>query len=78
MLKYSVTIQYDEKEDIFVASVPELEGCMAHGSTQEQAIKEISIAMRLWLESAKENGDVIPEPQMYKVSLLPQDYAVSN
>jgi predicted RNase H-like HicB family nuclease len=68
MLKYSVVIQYDENDDIFVASVPELEGCMAHGSSQEQAMKEIGVAMRLWLETAKEHGDVIPEPLMYKAS----------
>jgi predicted RNase H-like HicB family nuclease len=68
MMKYSITIQYDEKDEIFVASVPELEGCIAHGDTQEQAIKEISVALQLWLETAKENGDMIPEPLMYKAS----------
>jgi predicted RNase H-like HicB family nuclease len=68
MLKYSILIQYDEIDNIFVASVPELEGCMAHGDTQEQAIKEISTAMQLWLETAEENGDAIPEPLMCKVS----------
>jgi predicted RNase H-like HicB family nuclease len=68
MLKYSVIIQYDENDSIFVASVPELEGCMAHGSSPEQAMKEIGVAMKLWLETAKENGDMIPEPLMYKAS----------
>jgi len=68
MLKYSITIQYDDKDDIFVANVPELEGCMAHGNTQEQAMKEIDAAIRLWIETARENGDIIPEPLMYKVS----------
>ncbi|MDR0220319.1 MAG: type II toxin-antitoxin system HicB family antitoxin [Lachnospiraceae bacterium] len=68
MLKYSILIQYDDKDNIFVASVPELEGCMAHGSTQEEAIKEVGTAMRLWLETAAENGDAIPEPLMCKVS----------
>jgi predicted RNase H-like HicB family nuclease len=58
------TYQYDENDNIFVASVPELEGCMAHGSTLEQAIKEINIAMKLWLDVAKDNGDRIPEPLM--------------
>ena len=65
MLKYSVSIQYDSKDNIFVASVPELEGCMAHGSTPEQAMEEIQIAMKLWLEVARERGDTIPEPMTY-------------
>jgi predicted RNase H-like HicB family nuclease len=62
MLKYSIQIQYDNEDNIYVASVPELDGCMAHGDTPEQAMKEIQIAMKLWLEVAKEHGDVIPEP----------------
>jgi predicted RNase H-like HicB family nuclease len=51
-------------DNIFVASVPELPGCMAHGKTPEIAMKEIKIAMELWLEDAKENGETIPEPMM--------------
>ena len=65
MLNYSISIQFDSTDKIFIASVPELEGCMAHGKTRKQAMEEIMIAMRLWLEVAKENGDIIPEPLMY-------------
>lgn len=65
MLMYSVSIQYDSSDNIFVASVPELEGCMAHGKTRKQAMDEIMVAMKLWLEIAAEHGDVIPEPMMY-------------
>ena len=65
MLKYSITIQYDNTDNICVASVPELEGCMAHGKTPEQAMKEIQIAMKLWLKVAEEHGDKIPEPLMF-------------
>ena len=65
VLRYSVTIQYDETDNIFVANVPELEGCMAHGDTLEDAAKEIQIAMKLWLEVAEEHGDAIPTPMMY-------------
>ena len=65
MLRYSVLIQYDATDNIFVASVPELEGCIAHGNTHEKAIEEIKIAMKLWLEVAEEHGDVIPAPMVY-------------
>ena len=41
MSKYSVFMYYDEQDQIYVASVPELQGCMAHGETQEEALKEI-------------------------------------
>jgi predicted RNase H-like HicB family nuclease len=64
MNKYSINIQYDNIDNIYVASVPELEGCMAHGNTREEAMKEIQVAMQLWLEVAEECGDLIPQPLM--------------
>ena len=47
----------------FVAEVPELPGCMAHGRTQEAALREVNEAMRLWVETARESGDPVPEPK---------------
>ena len=65
MGKYSVIIKYCKIDNIYVASVPELKGCMAHGETQADALKEIQIAIELWIETAKEVGEKIPEPMMY-------------
>jgi predicted RNase H-like HicB family nuclease len=50
--------------------VPELLGCSAFGRTEEDALKEVKIAMQLWLETAKEIGREIPKPQ--KRSLVAQ------
>ena len=69
MLKYSISINYDRNDKIFVANVPELRGCMAHGDTPEEAMKEIKIAMELWLEDAKEVGEDIPEPSYLPVAV---------
>jgi predicted RNase H-like HicB family nuclease len=55
-MKYTFFIQYDEDNKIYVASVPELQGCMAHGNTPEDAIKEVRIVMEMWLEVAEEKG----------------------
>ncbi len=63
MLEYSVIIQYDNDDKIYVASIPELQGCMAHGKTKEEALKEIEIVKKMWLETAKEKGVDIPEPK---------------
>jgi len=65
MLKYAVVIQYSDEDQCYVAQVPQLEGCMAHGDTPERAFREITIAQELWLEVAREDGDPIPEPTMY-------------
>ena len=64
MAEYSIFMQYDPQDNIFVASIPELPGCMAHGETKEDALKEIEIAKELWIETALEDDLPIPEPAL--------------
>ena len=64
-MKYSVLVQYDSRDKIYVASIPELKGCIAHGETQETAMHEIKIALELWIEAARENNISVPEPMLY-------------
>ncbi len=63
MDKYEVILFWSEKDGVFVAEVPELPGCLAHGDTQEDALANAKQAMRLWVETALEFGDSIPEPK---------------
>ena len=65
MLRYSVSIRYDVSDSIFVANVPELSGCMAHGETYEAALREIKVAMELWLEDAEANNEHVPQPLLH-------------
>jgi len=64
-MQYSILIQYDATDKIYVASVPELKGCMAHGNTREEAIKEIQVAMQLQLEVIMDKGMSLPAPMIY-------------
>lgn len=64
MSEYSVFIKYDPNDKIYVANIPELPGCMAHGSTREQALKEIETAKELWIETDIEDGQPVPEPDL--------------
>jgi len=64
-MQYSILIQYDATEKIYVASVPELKGCMAHGQTREEAIKEIQEAMQLQLEVMQDKGMLAPLPMVH-------------
>ena len=63
MDRYEVIIFWSSEDNAFVADIPELPGCMAHGSTREEALVNIKAAERLWLETAKEFGDPVPEPK---------------
>jgi len=63
MNKYEVIIYWSEEDQAFVAEVPELPGCAAHGLTQEAALTKAQEAIGLWIEAAKEFGDPVPEPK---------------
>ena len=63
MHKYEIIIYWSRADGAFVAEAPELAGCAAHGDTQEAALENIGQAVELWLETAREFGDPIPEPK---------------
>lgn len=63
MDKYEIIIYWSEEDNVYIAEVPELPGCMAHGESYELAIKNIKDAMYLWIKTAKEFNDFIPEPK---------------
>lgn len=68
MQKYEIVIYWDNQDKIFVAEVPDLAGCAAHGETQIEAVKNVNEAVELWLETAREFGDEIPEPRRHKLA----------
>ena len=63
MSKYEIIIYWSEQDEIFVAEMPELKGCVAHGDTQDEALKQINIVAGEWMKIAKEKGWQIPEPK---------------
>ena len=63
MDKYEIIIYWSDEDQAFVAEVPELPGCMAHGNTHEEALSNAKTAMTLWIDTAREFGDPIPEPK---------------
>jgi predicted RNase H-like HicB family nuclease len=63
MHRYEVIIYWSEEDQAFIAEVPELPGCAAHGSTPDIALAEAQHAIDLWLDTAREFGDPIPVPK---------------
>ncbi|QTA87142.1 type II toxin-antitoxin system HicB family antitoxin [Desulfonema magnum] len=61
--KYEIIIYWSDEDRSFVAEVPELPGCMAHGDTYDSALANIKDAMNLWIDTAKEFDDPIPVPK---------------
>ncbi|MCL2089264.1 MAG: type II toxin-antitoxin system HicB family antitoxin [Oscillospiraceae bacterium] len=63
MYKYEIILYWSMEDDAYIAEVPELPGCFADGSTQNQALEKIEIVISEWIETAKIIGRIIPEPR---------------
>lgn len=63
MFKYETIIYWSAEDQLYLAEVPELPGCMAHGDSYETALFNIKQAIQLWIDTAYEFGDSIPEPK---------------
>jgi predicted RNase H-like HicB family nuclease len=63
MKDFHINIFYSEEDEGYIADIPDLEFCSAFGNTPEEALRELGIAKKLWLEVALANGKTIPEPK---------------
>jgi predicted RNase H-like HicB family nuclease len=63
MTKYEMIIYWSEEDQLFIAEVPELAGCMADGSSYQEAVNNAERVITEWLEIAVELGRYIPEPK---------------
>ncbi len=59
---YSMLIQWDPCDSIYVVTIPELAGCRTHGNTYTEAIKNALEVIELWIEDAQKAGESIPQP----------------
>ena len=66
--KYDIILYWSEADQAFIAEVPELSGCMAHGDAPETALASAQQAIALWLDTAREFGDPIPVPKGYRLA----------
>ena len=67
---YHINLFWSDEDACWIANVPDLRYCSAHGETPAQAAAEIEIAMGAFLESIVEHGDPVPEA-LYRSSDAP-------
>ena len=67
MFKYETIIYWSREDQSYIAEVPELPSCMAHGDSYESALKNVKDAIQLWIDTAIEFGDTIPEPKEHRL-----------
>ena len=63
MKNYHVNVFFSEEDEGYIADIPDLKYCSAFGETPEEALREVLKAKEAWVESARNSGKLIPEPQ---------------
>lgn len=59
--RYRLVVEWSDEDECFVARVPALPGCAAHGETAEEAAREGISAAEGILLSMRQSGDPLPE-----------------
>jgi predicted RNase H-like HicB family nuclease len=62
---YELIIDWSDEDKCYVAKVPDLPGCMAHGDTRQEAVKMAEEAIEFWIETAEEDGVPVPKPTRF-------------
>lgn len=62
MKDYHINIFYSEEDDGYIADIPDLEACSAFGKTPTEALEQVEIAKKAWLEAARAERKPIPGP----------------
>ncbi|MFI5131038.1 MAG: type II toxin-antitoxin system HicB family antitoxin [Chitinophagales bacterium] len=61
--KYEIILYWSKEDESYIAEVPELAGCMADGKSYADALKNVQITLKEWIETAQSLGRPIPEPK---------------
>ena len=61
--RYKVIIEWSELDGSFIATVPELPGCVADGADYIEAVIMAEQAIEDWIDTALELGREVPEPK---------------
>jgi predicted RNase H-like HicB family nuclease len=69
MHKYEIIIYWSDEDEAFVAEVPELPGCAAHGDSPEAALSSCGEAIALWIDTAMESNRTVPVPKGRRLRL---------
>ncbi len=59
---YLINIFWSEEDQIYMAEAPELEGCITHGNSPEEAVRKAGEAIKSWIQAAKKLKHPLPQP----------------
>ncbi|GDX96307.1 HicB family protein [Planctomycetia bacterium] len=60
---YEIILYWSALDHAVIAEVPELPGCAADGATYREALENVEVVIREWIETAESLGRPIPTPR---------------
>jgi predicted RNase H-like HicB family nuclease len=70
---YSILIEWEPQDQIYIARVPELPHCITHGATYEEALAQIQDALDGYIDTAEKCKMDIPAPHTYELDKVPAE-----
>lgn len=59
---YPIDVFWSDEDQVWIADVPDLPFCSAHGISPHEAVAEVEVAIEAWLDAAKMTGRPVPPP----------------
>jgi len=62
-MKYEIILFWSDEDNAYIAEVPELAGCMSDGATMQEALANVEVIAKEWIETANDLGREVPQPK---------------
>ena len=62
MKDYHINIFFSEEDGGYIADIPDLTACSAFGNTPQEALEQVQLAKKAWIEAAQAEGKPVPPP----------------
>jgi predicted RNase H-like HicB family nuclease len=62
-IQCEIILYWSKDDQAFIAELPELPGCAADGATYQEALRNVEVIIREWIDTARELGRPIPKPR---------------
>jgi predicted RNase H-like HicB family nuclease len=73
---YSVTLEWDDEDRIYVVTLPEFPGCHTPGKTLEEAVRHAREVIEMLVDVAREAGEPLPQPRYFVLEEEPVASAI--
>ena len=67
---YSITLEWDDEDRIYVVTLPEWPGCHTHGKSLDEAVRHAREVIEILVDAAREDGRPLPQPRYFDLDAL--------